>query len=810
MKKLNIFLVVIILFFTTKAKAQQVNSLYFLDNVPFQQNINPALQPEREGYYALPVIGFGQLSVGNNSFSLKNFLYQPKGQKQMVTFLHPEFGNIDNFYKRIKKTTLVNADYQINLLSFGFRFKQKNYFTFNISERIEMGLGIPKDFFKLLLYGAPEQTGNKFNIKTLGLSATAYTEIGAGVAFTHSEKLQTGFKLKLLLGNMNATLNNKELALTTGIDQWNVKGNSTLRVASPLQINSDFSDVVMPANVLDFIKPSGYGGAIDLGIVYNIKNNLRLTAAITDLGFIYWNNTSLNTTADVEYSFKGLEVDGSSLFENFNTNDLLDSLKNGFTGSFNSEEESENNSSYMTMTTAKLNIGFDWSFYKDKFGIGVLSRTMLLNKNIYEEITASFKIKPVNWFNMNVSYSILNGKSSLGAGMGLRAGPILFFFAADYIPLSYSSYGKIPIPYNSSSFNLAGGITVVWGKADKDKDGIANKFDLCPLTPKGVLVDSVGCPLDTDKDNVPDYLDKCPDTPSEAVGLVDSIGCPLDTDKDGVPDYLDLCPNTLENVLVDSVGCPLDTDKDGVPDYIDQCPKTPIEAIGKIDSIGCPLDTDKDGVPDYLDKCENTPINALVDSIGCPLDTDKDGVPDYIDQCPKTPIEAIGKIDSVGCPLDTDKDGIPDYLDKCPTVQGSIHTNGCPEIKQEVTKLFTKALQGIQFATGKDILLKTSFPILNDIAKVMIENPEYKLTIAGHTDNQGDPLKNLDLSDRRALSVKLYLMKKGVDISRMTSIGYGDTKPVADNKTAAGRKQNRRVEFTVEFEVTTLETITQE
>ena len=92
----------------------------------------------------------------------------------------------------------------------------------------------------------------------------------------------------------------------------------------------------------------------------------------------------------------------------------------------------------------------------------------------------------------------------------------------------------------------------------------------------------------------------------------------------------------------------------------------------------------------------------------------------------------------------------------------------------------------------------------------MIENPEYKLTIAGHTDNQGDPLKNLDLSDRRALSVKLYLMKKGVDISRMTSIGYGDTKPVADNKTAAGRKQNRRVEFTVEFEVTTLETITQE
>lgn len=809
MKKQNILFLLILLFIVTLSEAQQVNSLYFLDNVPFQQNINPALQPEREGFYALPVIGFGQISAGNTSFSVKSFLYQPKGQKQLVSFLHPEFGNVDNFYKKIKKTTLINADYQINLISFGFRFKQKNYFTFNISERIEMGLGIPKDLFKLLLYGAPEETGNKFNIKTLNLAATAYTEIGAGVAFANNAKVQTGFKIKFLLGNMNATASNKELNLTTGIDKWEVQGNSTLRMAAPIQISNDFNNVIMPSKVIDYIKPSGYGGAIDLGIVYNIKKNLRLTAAITDLGFIYWTNPSMNMQSNIDYSFNGIEVDGVSLLDGFNASGVLDSLKNGFMGSFSQESESENSSGYVTMTTAKLNVGFDWTFCKDKLGLGILSRTMLLNKNVYEELTASFKIKPVNWFNMNISYSILNGKSSLGAGMGLRAGPILFFFAADYIPLSYTSYNKIPIPYHASSFNLAGGITVVWGKADKDKDGIANKFDLCPNTPRGVQVDSVGCPLDTDCDGVPDYLDLCPNTPIEAKGLVDGSGCPLDADHDGVPDYLDQCPNTLNGVAVDSIGCPLDTDKDGVPDFIDQCPDTPIEALGKVDSVGCPLDTDHDGVPDYLDKCENTPLNAPVDSVGCPLDTDKDGVPDYLDQCPDTPAEAIGKVDSVGCPLDTDHDGVPDYLDKCPTVPGTLATNGCPEIKQEITKLFTKALQGIQFATGKDILLKTSFPILNDIAKVMIENPEYKLTIAGHTDNQGDPVKNLDLSDRRALSVKSYLMKKGVDAIRMTSVGYGDTKPVADNSTAAGRKENRRVEFTVEFEVKTLESVPQ-
>ncbi len=565
--------------------AQQVNSLYFLDYVPFQQNLNPALQPEREGYYALPVLGFGQLSAGNNSLSLKSLLYQPKGQKQMVTFLHRDFGDKDKFFKGLKKSTLVNAEYQINILAFGFRFKQKNYFTFNITERIEMGLGLPKDIFKLALYGSPktgdgnnyEAYKNTFNLKSLGLSATAYTEIGAGAAFNYNGKVQYGFKLKFLLGQLNAQLRSKELNLTTGIDQWNLAGNTTLRMSSPLQIKGNFEDVVMPASIIDYIKPSGYGAGIDLGLVWNIKKNLRLTAAITDLGFIYWIGNPMNKTGNIDYSFKGVEVEGTSLLENFNGNGLLDTLKTGFFNSMNLEDNEAKG--YASMTTAKLNVGFDWTFCKDKLGLGLLSRTMLFNNNVYEELTAAFKIKPVNWWNMNVSYSILNGRSSLGAGMSLRAGPILFFFAADYIPLTWTTYGKSPIPYNSSTFNLVGGITVVWGKRDKDKDGIADKFDLCPNTPREVPVDSVGCPFDTDKDGVYDYLDLCPETPAEAIGLVDTVGCPLDNDNDGVPDYLDKCPNTLENVVVDSVGCPLDTDKDGVPDYLDKCPDTPAEAL---------------------------------------------------------------------------------------------------------------------------------------------------------------------------------------------------------------------------------------
>jgi len=305
------------------------------------------------------------------------------------------------------------------------------------------------------------------------------------------------------------------------------------------------------------------------------------------------------------------------------------------------------------------------------------------------------------------------------------------------------------------------GLTFNFGKKDSDKDGVADKKDLCPDTQKGVKVDANGCPIDSDGDGVPDYLDKCP---NEA-GTID--GCP-DSDGDGVIDNLDKCPNTPKGV--------------------------------KVDENGCPIDSDGDGVADYLDKCPNTPKGVKVDANGCPIDSDGDGVADYLDKCPDTPAAARGKIDANGCPLDTDGDGIPDYLDKCPTIPGVAANNGCPEVKAAAKQAFQKALNGIQFETGKSTIKKTSNPVLDEVAKVLKENPDYNIDIKGHTDNVGDAQKNLTLSIDRAEAVKNYLVKKGIAESRMKIEGFGDTKPVADNNTAAGRTQNRRVEFVVIFE----------
>lgn len=246
-----------------------------------------------------------------------------------------------------------------------------------------------------------------------------------------------------------------------------------------------------------------------------------------------------------------------------------------------------------------------------------------------------------------------------------------------------------------------------------------------------------------------------------------------------------------------------DSDGDGVPDRIDECPDTPQGVV--VDSVGCPVDSDGDGVPDYIDKCPDTPKGVVVDSVGCPIDDDGDGVPNYIDECPDTPQGVV--VDSVGCPVDTDGDGIPDYLDKCPNVPGPESNYGCPELKKEVRSLFKKAMQGIQFETDKDVIKKSSYPTLDKIVEVMKTNPTYMLSISGHTDYTGSDEYNQVLSEKRAGSVRRYLIEHGVEESRIASKGYGKTTPIADNTTVEGRALNRRVEFEVIFEKVTFEKI---
>ena len=263
-----------------------------------------------------------------------------------------------------------------------------------------------------------------------------------------------------------------------------------------------------------------------------------------------------------------------------------------------------------------------------------------------------------------------------------------------------------------------------------------------------------------------------------------------DSDGDGVPDKIDKCPNTPAGVQVDAFGCPIDSDGDGVADYLDKCPNTPTGV--KVDTNGCPIDTDKDGVPDYLDKCPNTPTGVKVDANGCPVDSDGDGVPDYLDKCPDTP--AGVKVNASGCPVDSDGDGVPDYLDKCPDtpIGVKVDANGCPEATSPV---FTININSVLFDTNKADIKTEYRTQLDALALTMKQFPNAKIQIDGHTDNTGDEKLNMGLSVRRADAVKAYLTRKGVSASRISTSGFGESKPVSDNDTEEGKAKNRRAEI---------------
>ncbi len=240
---------------------------------------------------------------------------------------------------------------------------------------------------------------------------------------------------------------------------------------------------------------------------------------------------------------------------------------------------------------------------------------------------------------------------------------------------------------------------------------------------------------------------------------------------------------------------PKDTDKDGIVDSLDKCPTVP----GVAKYHGCPVpDTDKDGINDEEDKCPT--VSGVAKYKGCPIpDTDKDGINDEEDKCPT--IAGLARYQ--GCPIpDTDKDGVNDEEDKCPSIAGPASNNGCPIITEEKKKKVELAAKNIYFATGKYTLLKKSYSSLDTVVALLKEksNETIGLEISGYTDNVGKPASNLKLSQVRANAVLAYLKKKGIDASRLSAKGYGQDNPIGDNKTAAGKAMNRRVELKL-FEI---------
>jgi outer membrane protein OmpA-like peptidoglycan-associated protein len=801
----------------TNLKAQQSLTLYNMQAIPQAMYVNPGAMPLTNINIGLPGISSNYINYGNNGFKLHDLIKQDANGGMLV--------DANGFLDKLKTKNNLNLNAHIDILSFGFKIKKKNYFSFNLTERVDIRFSYTKDLMSFAINGNGAAVNLNHDLHLApGIDATHYREWGINYTREVNKKLTIGGRLKYLSGIENANTEKTTATLNTNSQYYALTGSANVSVNTS---GVDSAAGKNTSSILGFnTGRKNRGAAIDIGATYKLNDKFSFSASIVDFGFINWkdyttNYVSNNPNASVQYN--GINVSqafGDSAGFGKSISKYGDSLKNAF-------GVSTKHTSYTTMLTTQFYLGANY-WLNEKNNVGLLLNGRYANKQFNPALCVSFNNKVGRWFSASVSYSMLN-RSYDNVGLGLAfTGPVQFYVVSDNVVsfLVFDKYksnnSSFVVPAYSKNLNLRFGINITIGKIpkDKDKDGVPDKVDDCPLVAGPVALK--GCP-DRDGDSIADKDDACPDI----AGLKSLKGCP-DRDGDGIADKDDKCPD--DKGLVEFDGCP-DRDGDKIIDKDDECP----DEAGLAEFMGCP-DKDADGTPDKYDACPD--LAGPKELKGCP-DKDGDKVIDKDDACP----DVAGPADNKGCPyakLDLlDKNGkviavsvknkegwftfetLPadeEALFKLEVDDASINVVTIDskgnkkeatkkadglyhfpvEIKAAEKKILEKAFSSLQFATGKDIIQTISFPSLNQLATLMKQHTDdWTLKLSGHTDNQGQADANMLLSEKRAKAVKKYLVSKGVKDDKVIAEWFGQTQPIENNATEAGRKKNRRVEMKV-------------
>ncbi len=607
---------------------------------------------------------------------------------------------------------------------------------------------------------------NKVNNKRLSIVQMMWAEYGLTYARVLMDRdqhfIKAGLTSKLLQGIESGYMVINDLNFYLSNQDTSSYLNGSVSYARSANFNSPFKDGHLDPSFYRFTAKPSLG--FDFGVIYEWrpdfekyryknengeqtwrndlnKYKLKFGVSVTDIGKIKFNKEG-------KYYDLDIVVKNSDITKFFTLTNLsmLDSMLRADYSSPNQK------TSYSIGLPAALNTQIDYAFNRFLYvnlssHITNLYNTKSYRVHNYSAICLAPRIEHY-WFNVSLPFSFnalsANRYKYLATGINVRLGPLSFgtndlspFFKGDVSALSFFALLKVSVPC----------------KKFKDRDG----------------------------DKIPDRSDRCPDEAGEMV----LKGCP-DSDQDKIPDTDDGCPHQPGSANMR--GCP-DSDGDGIRDADDACPRE----AGIPQFKGCP-DRDNDGIQDKDDICPD--LKGLLQYNGCP-DTDGDLVHDGTDGC----VSIAGPVENKGCPWpDTDRDGVIDKLDSCINIPGALAYKGCPpplpKLAATEKKVLEKAFSNLRFETAKDIIMPSSLPALNSLAKMLIlKKTEWKIKLSGHTDNEGSAAGNLILSEKRVKAVQKFLVIKGVPPENILVEWFGQSQPVADNATKEGRQKNRRVDM---------------
>ena len=426
----------------------QSRSSYFMEGSYFRNDLNPALAPTR-GYVAIPGVGGLGFNLTTNFLSIDNYIFQR--DNELVTALHGKV-TADEFLGKLPSVGKMSMDLKTKLVSAGF-YAKKMYWTFGVNTNVSVDMAMSTDLFK-----AVKSLGNGvFDLGDTAFDATTYMDVFVGTSFPVHEHVNVGVKAKFLVGliSMDAQFNQLSAnvapdAVSAAIDgTWRancfILDNSNIRAGESL----DFENLINPDINYMLGNFKNFGVAFDLGAEGRFLNDqLKVSAAINDLGFIKWGGRShIAGELNGDFAFKGVNFAAAEM-------DAEGSFGMGM-------KDASETTGYVSMVNFAVNAGVEYNILRNHIAFGLLSHTKFCNTMAYSELVASVNFRPTNWLSATVTQTFLN-KQKLGVlGFALNVHPcaINIFAGVDFIDTSWvSGPGSIPLPRYMKSVNAYIGV----------------------------------------------------------------------------------------------------------------------------------------------------------------------------------------------------------------------------------------------------------------------------------------------------------------------------------------------------------------
>ena len=442
------------------ATAQPLKNAYFLERVALRHQLNPALVPER-GYFAVPGLGNFSMSVSSD-LNYTTFIY-PSDGKKLNTFLSPAISAAD-FDKKLKDRNVLNADLGVSILSFGFH-KWNGFNTFDISLNTSASVALPGDLFRFLKNGNEEGSATQYDLKDISAHADAYIEVALGHAHHINDQWTVGAKLKALLGGAQANAHFERLTLTMSEEQWKIESYGVADMScagAQLETDAETGEI----SGFDFntnnLGLAGGGAGIDLGVTYTPVENLIVSMAVTDIGFINWNKNLRGVTPEGEVIYDGFTGIGSDDYvgEDGKSQNVFDDQVDQLTDDLKALVEFHEDvapSKRTTWLNPALTVGAEYQLLHNHISVGLLSSTRFYKNNTHTSLMGSINFKPFRWFMLAINGTISNLDNSFGAVLNL--GPL--FIGAD---ISTMRVTPEYIPLGDLAANLNFGISIPLGK----------------------------------------------------------------------------------------------------------------------------------------------------------------------------------------------------------------------------------------------------------------------------------------------------------------------------------------------------------